>query len=175
MTNALRLRALEPADCETLISWVDSADALTQWSGPWDFHWPLDHKQLLRDLRAGGRERLILAGCEPDGGLVAHGMLTLRRDHRIGLISRILVAPDRRSRGVGSSFVAELVRIGFDNERLHRLQLGVYDFTAPAIACYRRLGFVIEGTLRDSAQGSDGFWTSFVMALLEPDFRRARD
>jgi RimJ/RimL family protein N-acetyltransferase len=175
VTDALRLRPLEPADCETLVSWLDSADALTQWSGPWDFRWPLDRQQLLRDLRARGRERLIVAGCEPDGRLVAHGTLTFRHQHRIGLISRILVAPDRRRRGIGSRLVGELVRIGFDQEGLHRLQLGVYDFNAPAIACYRRLGFVIEGTLRDSAQGSDGFWTSFVMALLEPDFRRARD
>ena len=35
------LRSLEPDDCDVLESWITSADALFQWSGPWDFRWPL--------------------------------------------------------------------------------------------------------------------------------------
>jgi RimJ/RimL family protein N-acetyltransferase len=34
------------------------------------------------------------------------------------------------------------------------------------------VGFVIEGTHRDSARGSNGYWSSHTMALLEPDYRR---
>src|SRR6185312_8878392 len=64
---------------------------------------------------------------------------------------------------------------GFDELGLHRLQLGVYDFNLGAIACYERAGFVIEGRLRDSTRGSDGYWSGYLMALLEPEHRAHGD
>lgn len=36
-----------------LLPWITSSDALFRWSGPWDFRWPLDLRQLRRDLNAG--------------------------------------------------------------------------------------------------------------------------
>jgi hypothetical protein len=30
---ALTLRPLQPGDCDRLLAWIDSADALWQWSG----------------------------------------------------------------------------------------------------------------------------------------------
>lgn|GEM_PF-928583 len=107
------------------------------------------------------------------GEMVGHAMLSLRPDHGIGLISRVLVAPQRRGRGVGQALMQELTRIGFDELGLHRLQLGVYDFNAAAIALYQSLGFSIEGRLRDSTKSSNGYWSSYVMALLASDYRRA--
>jgi ribosomal protein S18 acetylase RimI-like enzyme len=63
------------------------------------------------------------------------------------------------------------VRHGFDEMGLHRLQLTVYTFNAPAIAAYRSVGFVVEGVARESARGSDGRWDGLQMSLLEPDHR----
>jgi GNAT superfamily N-acetyltransferase len=66
-----------------------------------------------------------------------------------------------------------VIALGFDDLGLHRLQLTVYAFNAPAISCYHSQGFSIEGTLRDSTRGSDGYWTSHIMGLLATDrFRR---
>lgn len=47
----------------------------------------------------------------------------------------------------------------------------MYDFNRGAIACYQRAGFVIEGRVRDSTRGSDGYWTGYLMALLEDAYR----
>src|SRR5438105_290831 len=168
------LRALEPEDCETLGSWITSADALFQWSGPWDFRWPLDQAQLRRDLSAATERRLLFAAAADDHrGLVGHVMLTVQPDHRLGLIGRVLVDPTRRGGGVGTALMREVVEVGFNRLGLRRLQLAVYDFNAAAIACYQRVGFVIEGRLRDCARGSDGYWNGYVMAVLEPEYRAA--
>ncbi len=165
------LRALESRDCETLLSWIPSSDALFQWSGPWDFRWPLDLRQLRRDLAAAAEHRRLFAAVgSRDGALVGHVMLSIQPEHRLGVVGRVLIDPARRGEGLGVALMREIVRVGFDEYRLHRLQLGVYDFNTAAIACYERVGFVIEGRLRDSTRGSTGYWNGYLMAQIESEF-----
>src|SRR5262249_3000984 len=106
-----------------------------------------------------------------DRRLVGHVMLTTLPDHDLGMLGRVIVAPDQRGQGLGTALMEEVVRFGFDKRGLHRLQLAVYDFNLAAIACYQSVGFVIEGTQRDATRSSDGYWTSHTMALLEPSYR----
>jgi RimJ/RimL family protein N-acetyltransferase len=167
----MRLRPLAIEDCEMLLSWIPSADALFQWSGPWDFHWPLERGQLQRDLERSGDRHRLYAAVDTDGELVGHAMLNVQPEHGLGAIGRVLIDPARRGCGLGTALMQDLVAFGFDRFGLHRLQLGVYDFNAGAIACYQRVGFVIEGRLRDSARGSTGYWNGYVMALLESEYR----
>jgi RimJ/RimL family protein N-acetyltransferase len=171
----VRLRALECRDCQAVLSWITSADALLQWSGPWDFRWPLDIGQLRRDLDRAGDHRRLYAAVDDGGELVGHAMLTIQPDHRLGLIGRVLVDPARRGVGAGTALMGALAAVAFDQLGLHRLQLGVYDFNTGAIACYQRVGFVIEGRMRDSTRGTEGYWNGYVMALLEPEYRSRRE
>jgi RimJ/RimL family protein N-acetyltransferase len=168
----LALRALEPADCDRLLTWIDSSDALWQWSGPRSFTWPLDRGQLLRDLSAhSGSSVDLLAGIDEDGEMVAHVLIDAQPYHGLGLIGRVAVAPEQRGRGLGAALMRATIRHGFDELGLHRLQLTVYTFNAPAIATYRSVGFAVEGMARDSTRGTDGRWDGLTMSLLEPDYR----
>ena len=171
----MRLRALALEDCETLLSWIPSADALFQWSGPWDFRWPLDRLQLQWDLQRAGDHRRIYVAVNTADEPTGHAMLTVQPEHGLGVIGRVLVDPARRGEGLGTALMHEIVRVGFDQLGLHRLQLNVYDFNLGAIACYERAGFVIEGRLRDSTRGSTGYWSGYLMALLEPEYRAQGD
>lgn len=168
----MKLRRLQREDCDTLLSWIPSADALFQWSGPWDFTWPLTREQLLGDLAAASDARRVLAAVdEATHEMVGHVMLTIWPSHGFAVIGRVLVDPARRGGGLGGALMREVVRTGFDELGLHRLQLAVYDFNTPAIACYQGVGFVIEGRLRDSAKASGGYWNAYVMGLLDDDHR----
>lgn len=172
----LALRPLRASDCDALLTWVDSGDALFQWAGPRDFSWPLTREQLLHDLERADHRRLPFAVVQGEGGrLVGHVMLTALPDHGVGLLGRVMIAPEHRGRGLGTALMREVVRVGFDERGLHRLQLAVYDFNLAAIACYQSVGFEIEGTQRDSTRGSNGYWSSHTMALLEPDYRASRE
>lgn len=169
----MRLRELVREDCDTLHSWIPSADALFQWSGPWDFRWPLDRRRLRQDLEVAAEHRRLFAAVDPGGGeLVGHAMLTMQPDHGLGVIGRVLIDPSRRGAGLGTALMHEIVRVGFERFGLHRLQLAVYDFNTGAIGCYERAGFRIEGRLRDSTRASTGYWNAYVMALLEPEYRK---
>jgi RimJ/RimL family protein N-acetyltransferase len=170
--QALSLRPLGPGDCERLLRWIETEDDLYQWSGARSFSWPLDRGQLLRDLDASGGPRMLFAAVAEDGELAGHVMLDCNHHHRHGLIGRVAIAPDRRGRGLGSALMRATVRHGFDELGLHRLQLAVYTFNATAIACYRSVGFVVEGESRGAARGSFGYWNALTMSLLEPEYRR---
>lgn len=167
----LTLRALAPADCDRLLGWIDSADALWQWSGPRSFTWPLDRGQLLRDLAARADSGGLLAGVDESGEMVAHVLIDALPHHGLANLGRVGVAPDQRGRGLGAALMRATVRHCFDELGLHRLQLTVYTFNAAAIATYRSVGFVVEGVARDSTRGSTGYWDGLTMSLLEPDYR----
>ncbi|HEX4009166.1 MAG TPA: GNAT family N-acetyltransferase [Solirubrobacteraceae bacterium] len=165
------LRQLTGADCRRIAGWIASEDDLYQWSGPADFSWPLTVDQLLGDLARAGGGRLLLAATAGEGALVGHVKLAVAAHHRIGHIGRVVVAPDQRGRGMGTALMRAVVALGFDELGLHRLQLGVYAFNTAAIACYQGAGFVVEGRLRDSTLGSDGYWQGLTMSMLESDQR----
>jgi RimJ/RimL family protein N-acetyltransferase len=171
----LVLRALAPGDCDRLLTWIDSADALWQWSGVRAFTWPLDRGQLLRDLAARAESGGLLAGIDQSGEMVAHVLIEPQHHHGVGHIGRVAVAPDRRGSGLGAALMRATVRHGFDEMGLHRLQLVVYTFNTPAIASYRSAGFVVDGLARESARGLGGRWDGLTMSLLEPDYRRPTD
>jgi RimJ/RimL family protein N-acetyltransferase len=170
--TALTLRALQPADCDRLLTWIDSSDALWQWSGARSFTWPLDRGQLLHDLAAhAGSSVELLAGIDEDGQMVAHVLVDAQHHHGLGFIGRVAVAPEQRGRGVGAALMRATIRHGFEELGLHRLQLTVYTFNVAAIATYRSVGFVVEGLARASTRGSTGRWDGLTMSLLEPDYR----
>ena len=77
--------------------------------------------------------------------------------------------PTFRGRGFGTALMREVVRLGFDVLKLHRLQLSVFDFNEAAIRCYERVGFVREPLLREARKGSDGYWNIVQMGLLRSD------
>jgi putative acetyltransferase len=50
-----------------------------------------------------------------------------------------------------------------------RLELSVYVDNAPAIALYRKFGFVVEGTFRAYAMRDGAYVDAYAMARLHPN------
>jgi RimJ/RimL family protein N-acetyltransferase len=72
--------------------------------------------------------------------------------------------------------VRRALEVAFDQLRLHRVDLVVFDFNAGAIACYERVGFVTEGRLREARRLGAEYWTLVQMSMLEQEWRaRPRD
>lgn len=74
------------------------------------------------------------------------------------------------SRGYGTDAVRVLLRFGFEEMNLHRVDLTVDGQHAAAQACYRSCGFVEEARLRQAryARGSYDDW--IVMGLLRDEW-----
>jgi RimJ/RimL family protein N-acetyltransferase len=175
----IRLRRFDHSDFSRLIGWMESPEALMQWSGV--FTWPLDERQLQDYLSASLGEnpiRRIYTVLEAGRGEpVGHIELNnIDERNRSATVSRVLVGdPKLRGQGLGRAMVEATLRIGFGEMGLHRIDLVVFDFNAPAIACYERAGFVVEGRERDVRRMGGGYWSALRMGILEDQWRRHQE
>jgi RimJ/RimL family protein N-acetyltransferase len=141
------LRPFDRRDFERLISWVPTQQALMQWCAAF-FAYPLDHTQLQRylDSTAQPNTRMIFTAHDQAGEPVGHIEISMIWPHLSCRLSRILVAPDGRGRGIGAAMVARAATVAFEVHCVDRIDLGVAADNAAAIACYRKQGFVHVGT-----------------------------
>jgi RimJ/RimL family protein N-acetyltransferase len=171
--------SLQPLRREHLIairSWVHSYEQMVQWSGPWNFDFPLDEHQLaayfLTESLDNGLRRQQFVVVEP-GSMRPVGQIGFSRiwtKTNAAHVGPVIVDPALRGRGIGQQATRELLKIGFEDLKLHRIELVVFDFNKPAIACYEKAGFRVEGVLREIVRVGGEYWNWTAMSILEPEF-----
>jgi RimJ/RimL family protein N-acetyltransferase len=95
-----------------------------------------------------------------------------RIDHGIGS-ARLFVyigEAEARSGGIGTTALYLALRQAFREMRLHKVWLTVHPYNFPAISVYTKLGFVLEGILRDDFLMDGRRIPSLYMGLLESEF-----
>ena len=83
-------------------------------------------------------------------GVVEIGIGVRAAHHGVGIGTALIAALEQWARGAG----------------LHRLQLPVVTSNEPALALYRKAGFIVEGVLRESVVGDGRKLDQFMMAKL---------
>jgi RimJ/RimL family protein N-acetyltransferase len=175
----ITLLPFERSDFPRLIDWIPSAEFLMLWSGPF-FTYPLDEVQLEKYYRSGQTDpplRKIYKAVDADINQVVGHIELNNIDWRnlSASISKVLIGvPAKYNKGYGTQMMQKLVEIAFFELHLHRLELRVFDFNQSAIRCYQKVGFQIEGHLRDYRKVEDSYWSSYLMSLLEPDWSASK-
>jgi len=63
-----------------------------------------------------------------------------------------------------------MLKHGFETLKLHRIELGVYDFNPCAQHVYEKVGFVKEGVCRDVLLWDGKYQSSITMSMLEDEW-----
>jgi RimJ/RimL family protein N-acetyltransferase len=171
---------LEPftaPDFAQLIEWVNDERLMTEWSGSRcsfplsdaSRSWYIADSNNLNDPNV-----FIYKAVDSDTGVTV-GHISLggisARD-RAGRVTRVLVGnTTARRRGICQAMTKALLRIGFEDLKLHRISLGVYDFNQAALNCYLKAGFKQEGLLRDVVRHGEEYWSLIEMGILEDEWR----
>jgi RimJ/RimL family protein N-acetyltransferase len=87
----------------------------------------------------------------------------------------ILVGAKAWGRGIGTSATRFMIEHGFDKLGLRRIYLDVLDTNARARSIYEKLGFVVEGRLRQDQFKNAAFVDVLVMGLFPDEYRRATE
>ena len=172
----LRLRPLDPTvDLNWLLSFLknESADAIRQWAGNTVRH-PVTRERLAQHLRRLNvkiplrRAYIALAADPRDASAipVAYAELYNIRKRGSAFITRMIVHPEYRGRGVGVEMLRQICAQGFDQFQLHRIELNVYDFNSAAIRCYEKAGLRKEGLMRGTTFTGRDYWNAYRMAIL---------
>ncbi|MBH0346443.1 MULTISPECIES: GNAT family N-acetyltransferase [Bacillus] len=161
---------LEPfkrKDFKQLINWIHSEDFLIQWSGN-AFTYPLNNQQLEQYIESTNTLpfKVIDEESKEVIGHISLGRIdNINKSARIG---KVLVGDTKmRGRSIGKHMMKAVLHIAFEELKLHRVTLGVYDFNTAAISCYEKIGFVKEGLLRESKKVGETYWNLWEMSMLE--------
>jgi len=81
---------------------------------------------------------------------------------------RIAIYQDSNfNKGFGRKAMSQVIHRGFNELKLHRIELQVYAFNTRAIHVYEQLGFKKEGTLRDLLKLDGQYHDAIIMSMLE--------
>ncbi|MDQ0897491.1 GNAT family N-acetyltransferase [Paenibacillus sp. V4I7] len=171
----VELKYFERSDFQQLINWIDSPEFLLQWGGP-NFCFPLTEEQLesyLIDANKENSNTLIYGVLHKETGkVIGHISLgKIDKKNKSARVGKVLVGDKKvRGKGIGQVMMKEILKVAFNELRLHRVSLGVFDFNASAIACYEKAGFVKEGLHRDSRKNGNEYWSLWEMSILENEW-----
>ena len=174
--DVLILTEFTAQDIDWLIQQINSPRLLFQWSGN-RFRYPLTRFQLENHLRnanhpAVPRSHLFKAYHRERNSIVGYGEIaSIQSRNRAAFLSRILITQNFRNSGLGELLVRNLLKIGFEKYNLNRIELNVFSFNHAAIQCYKRAGFVVEGTMRESCFDGTAFENEVRMSILQKEWQ----
>ena len=170
--EVIKLESFKKSDFKQLINWINSEEFLIQWSGN-AFTFPLDEQQLEKYIESANTLAFKVVDEETSDviGHISLGQIdNINKSARIG---KVLVGNTKmRGRSIGKHMMKAVLHIAFDELKLHRVTLGVYDFNTSAISCYEKIGFVIEGLLRESKIVGETYWNFWEMSMLEYEWKK---
>lgn len=170
---------LEKFSCEEipqLISWIHNKEFLLQWAGP-SYTLELLEKQLNNDINiiqeVNSSSLMFSAKLIESNKTVGHiQLLGIDRINMSARIGRVLVGElENRNKGIGLQMINAILDIAFNKLNLHRVDLGVLDFNKSAISCYKKAGFVIEGSFRECRKINEQYWSLLNMSILEGEYK----
>jgi ribosomal protein S18 acetylase RimI-like enzyme len=132
----MNFRPASETDLEIIITWIPDSESCLTWAGP-KVRFPLELEQLHEAIEF---ETTRTYALDDGGELLAFGQIRMF-DNQRGHLSRIVVNPSSRGKGIGRIFAQELIR---EAKRLHcrTISLNVVKDNAIAIRLYRKLGFM---------------------------------
>lgn len=75
-----------------------------------------------------------------------------------------------RDRGLGTETTRLIMRYAFEDQGLNRVDLEVYDFNPRARHVYEKVGFVVEGTLRQALRFNREWVDAHIMSILASEW-----
>ena len=162
----IRFDKFEKEDFGKLISWIETEESMIQFSGP-IFNFPITYEQLDKYVKCDTRLVYKVVDSTTNETIGHAELNNIDKKNKSARISRILIGDNsNRNKGFGKVIIKELIRIGFIELDLHRLDLAVFDFNHQAIKCYESCGFEIEGKLKDTTKFGNDYWSIYNMSLI---------
>jgi RimJ/RimL family protein N-acetyltransferase len=171
----VRLRPCELEDAPVLKRWIDDPE-IARLLGGAPYQWSLAAElELVSSWSANdwehGLNLAIEAMSDADPELI--GTVTLRNlnaESRRGEIGILIGERAYWNRGYGTATVRTICRYGFEDLDLHRIGLTVAAHNPRAQRAYEKVGFVVEGRLREDRYVGGRYHDTLVMGLLRTDF-----
>ena len=133
-----------------------------------------NEKEWVEEVMKRGGHTFAIVSKENDNLIGNCGLM--RTDYKDGVstIGIFIGEEEYRGKGLGGEIIDLLLDYGFNQLRLHNINLEVFDFNEQAIKCYEKVGFKEYGR-RHECYYLDGKWhDEILMEVLEDDYKNTR-
>lgn len=174
----LTLKYFEPSDFEQLISWSGDEAFLLQWAGV-NFKYPLTKEQLeayledANDIVTSSKliYKVVDSATNKSIGHISIGAID--RENRSGRIGKVLLGdPGSRGKGYGEQMLLAILKVGFEDLKLQRITLGVFDYNLSALNCYKSVGFMEDKFIPNYIKIKDKSLNLIEMRIVEDEWKR---
>ncbi|MFX0097206.1 MAG: UDP-4-amino-4,6-dideoxy-N-acetyl-beta-L-altrosamine N-acetyltransferase [Candidatus Hodarchaeota archaeon] len=100
------------------------------------------------------------------GNVMLHNINWKDRSSEFG----VYIDRNQEKRGYGKDALITLLNFAFNKLNLHRIYCHVFEFNKRAISLYRKLGFKVEGRLREALYLDGKYYDILVFSILDREF-----
>jgi RimJ/RimL family protein N-acetyltransferase len=159
----IKLEKFTEQDFERLINWIDSQEALVQFSGP-IFKFPLTKEQLNEYLYSENIISFKVKNLETNE-IIGHSEIYKSENNEVKLCRILIGNENERGKGFGKKIINELVKYSFEKLNAKKIELNVYDWNKYAIECYEKTGFEMNPNKFSEIEVKGNKWISLNMIL----------
>jgi len=172
----LYLRPLERADLnEHYLGWLNDPEVMRYMETGTFPTTVQDLDKFYQDV-TGSRSQVILAVVDKKSdqhiGNIKLG--PIHWIHRYGTFGMLIGDKNFWGKGAGQEATRLAVEYGFYRLNLRRIDLGVFAEHASAVRCYEKVGFQVEGRLRQDLFHGGEYKDRLWMGLLRSEYKRAK-
>lgn len=172
--ETIYLRPLGPADAPEIFASLSDEESMRLTGTQQTF--TLEQVEAFYAKVPDADDRIDYAIVLKDGSDMMVGEVVLNdidEDNKSANFRIALSNQDHFGKGYGSQATKLLIKHGFENLDLHRIELEVYDFNPRALHVYKKVGFVQEGIRRDVLLWDGKYQSAIVMGMLKSDYLKS--
>jgi RimJ/RimL family protein N-acetyltransferase len=167
------LRPLERGDAASFVPWVNDGDVRRTLL----FHRPLNlaqEEEFIDRVSQGQQDVVFGIALKKDdrliGNIALHRVQSRNRSAGFGIM---IGDKTEWNKGYATEATRLIVAYGFRTLNLNRIWLHVYEDNHGGKRAYEKVGFLVEGTLRQDNYREGRYWDTIVMGILREEWERA--
>ena len=141
---------------------------------PEDIFHPFQEKDwgaMFEDTQSNSDFSFVIRRIEDSQAVGFISLSGIKVKNRNGVIGLAVMDPASRRQGYAHEAMQLLLAFAFDHIGLHKVRLSVHGYNTAAIKLYEKLGFILEGTNRESVFHEGRWYPQYDYGLLQKEWR----
>lgn len=171
--DRVRLRAVAEDDLPRFVTWLNDPEVTQGLSRVSPLSIEEERRWFGEATRKDDFERPLAIDARSEGAWVHIGSCSFFHHDSMGQQAELgILIGDKAfwDQGLGTETMRLLMKHGFDTLNLRKITLRVLEFNQRALKVYERVGFVLEGRLRQDAFRRGKYWDTLVMGILRSEW-----
>ncbi|MBC6972792.1 GNAT family N-acetyltransferase [Bacillus sp. Xin] len=168
----IKLAAIRAEDIEQMALWQEDSEYLrnvdTDAAVPQSLHEIKDH-ELLKGRKSNGVS-FMLRTIQEDILIGFVALHSIEWNNRAGLLAIGIGDKNYRGKGYGAEGLRLILKYAFYELNLHRVGLDVISYNKTAIEVYKKVGFKVEGCMREAVQRDGMSFDRIIMGILRNEW-----